>query len=265
MTTPAATPAKPPTLIRLARATDEREPCCGENIAVVVDSNGPHAAALRCHACGAFRGWLAREAVHFLAEINSSFGTLAEVPVLTDRRRVAARGDGDLVAAMKGVSDMTRDEMFPSRFLSAQDLKGKSVTVTIAAITSEELAGEDGVKKQKPVMSFVKAKKSLVLNLTNWDTCAELYGENSNNWVGKPIEVYPDRTKFGTRTVACIRLRKPPSAAPAPAPAPTPAPAAISTMPHTARMAEQPASGDPEPPPAEDWQEVGPVTEEDLF
>lgn len=246
MNTPEASLARPPTLIRL-EVTREREPCCGENIAVVLDSKSPHAAALRCHSCGAPRGSLARRAVAFITQVQEAFGVVTELPTLKDRR--VAVGDGeDQTTADTECTAMKREDFFASRFLSAADLKGKGVTAVIAGVTREELTGEDGVKKVKPVLTFTKAGKALVLNVTNWDTVAELYGEDTDGWIGQPIEVYPDRTKFGSKWVDCIRLRKPQSAARAQAPAPIPAHAPAS-MTHPQRTLEHPLQSDLEPPP----------------
>jgi hypothetical protein len=47
---------------------------CGSAAAVVGKGAGPHAAALRCVPCGAFRGWLPRAAHGFITITINKFG-----------------------------------------------------------------------------------------------------------------------------------------------------------------------------------------------
>ncbi len=49
----------------------------------------------------------------------------------------------------------------------------------------------------------------LVLNLTNANALAMLYGNNIDNWIGKLIELYPTRTQFGSSMVDAVRVRAP--------------------------------------------------------
>ena len=100
---------------------------------------------------------------------------------------------------------MLISEAFPSKYLSAPDLRGQAVTATIAHLMSEKM--DDGVAK--PVMSFVGAKKTLILNITNAKTIAKLYGDNTEGWIGKQIEIFPALTEFKGETVDCIRVRGP--------------------------------------------------------
>lgn len=103
---------------------------------------------------------------------------------------------------------MRYELMFPSEFVKAADLNGKDVTVTIKAVTVDELTMRGGRKENKGVIRFEKAEKKLVLNRTNADTIAKLYGNETENWIGKQITMYPTRTTFGRDEVECIRIRE---------------------------------------------------------
>jgi hypothetical protein len=61
-------------------AVQVERPCrhCGSTITVIVEGKGPHAAALECANCGAFRQWLARECCVFLAEVITRYGRPTE-------------------------------------------------------------------------------------------------------------------------------------------------------------------------------------------
>jgi hypothetical protein len=76
-----------------------------------------------------------------------------------------------------------RDDVFPSKYLKCADLKGKPITVTIERAPIETLKGPDGREDTKNVLHFAGAKKTLPLNRTNWDSIAEITGEDdSDNW-----------------------------------------------------------------------------------
>ena len=60
------------------------------------------------------------------------------------------------------------------------------------------------------MLSFVGAKKVLALNRTNFDAVADATGEDdTDNWPGRQIELYPTKTQLGNKTVDCIRVRPP--------------------------------------------------------
>lgn len=107
---------------------------------------------------------------------------------------------------------MKRHEAFPSKWLKTEDLQGKPRVVTIEAVGIEDI-GDDG--DRKPVMSFQGMEKGFVLNSTNFDTIAEAYGEETDDWHGHKIELYPTTTDFKGKRTPCIRIRTAP-AKPAP-------------------------------------------------
>ncbi len=111
----------------------------------------------------------------------------------------------------------TRNDLFPSKYLKHADLGGAEVTLTINSVLVEEV-GMD--KDKKPVMNFSDDEKFLVLNLTNYETIAAAYGEETAAWRGKKVTLYGDRAQFAGKIVPCIRIRPPvntdlPLAAPA--------------------------------------------------
>src|SRR5262245_23040091 len=102
-----------------------------------------------------------------------------------------------------------RHEVFPSRYLQAADLAGKPINVVIEKAPLETLESKNG-EEVKTVLYFRGAKKSLPLNRTNWDSVAEITGEDdSENWPGHQIQLYPTTTPLGADVVECIRIRAP--------------------------------------------------------
>jgi hypothetical protein len=122
--------------------------------------------------------------------------------------------------------NMIRDEVFPSKYLKAADLKGKPRIVTIERTPYEPLKGLDGKDNQKIVLYFENVPKSLPLNATNFDAVCDATGfPDTEDWPGQQIELYPTKTTMGGKTVDCIRIRRPssrPMAAPVPPPPPKP-------------------------------------------
>ena len=89
---------------------------------------------------------------------------------------------------------------------------------------AREDVGDDA--KQKPVIYFRGKEKGLVCNATNYDMIADAYGDETDDWPGQPIELYPTRVQFKGQLTDAIRVRIPQAKpAPEPKPAPTPAPA----------------------------------------
>jgi hypothetical protein len=72
-----------PMRVRLDRGIDRNKPC-HQNIAVIRPGKPPHAAALHCETCGAFRGWLRAEALTFIETLARQFSAPIEPLILRD-------------------------------------------------------------------------------------------------------------------------------------------------------------------------------------
>jgi len=99
---------------------------------------------------------------------------------------------------------MKVSEAFPSKYLKAVDLQKKAINVTITKVETEELGND-----LKLVAYFNGAKKGLVLNKTNSQLIASGFGDETNNWAGAEVILYPDKTSFNGQIVDCIRVRLP--------------------------------------------------------
>lgn len=98
--------------------------------------------------------------------------------------------------------------IFPSKYLTAADLNGKSFTLTIRTVTLEEMLTHDNKKVQKPVCWFEKAQKGFVMNATNAYVVANLYGDDTADWPGNRITLYPTQVKAFGKMQDCIRVRE---------------------------------------------------------
>lgn len=95
---------------------------------------------------------------------------------------------------------------FPSKYLKASDLNDKAFVLTMDKVTIEEVGQK---KDQRPILYFLKTDKGLVLNKTNANVITKLYGEDTDNWEGHQIELYPTMVEFGGEQVEAIRVRAP--------------------------------------------------------
>lgn len=93
-------------------------------------------------------------------------------------------------------------------FLGNWDLPDEGdLILTIGEIYEQEVRNATGAEN-KPVMYFKEDVKPLILNKTNRDTIAKLYGRRtkSNTWAGKKIALYAAREPRSKDGLA-VRIR----------------------------------------------------------
>lgn len=106
---------------------------------------------------------------------------------------------------------MKLSQAFPSNFLKADDLGGKSVTVEIEEVTFEEI-GQGRDKEHKIMLAFKGKEKKLICNKTNANTIAKLVGsDDTDDWVGHRITLMAREVDFqGTPTLSIrVSIQKP--------------------------------------------------------
>jgi hypothetical protein len=83
---------------------------------------------------------------------------------------------------------------FPSTYLKAADLQGQQVTVKIDRVELDEIGGE-----HKPIVYFQGKQRGLVLNKTNANAIAQAYGDDTDNWHGGDVIMYPTMVDYQGR------------------------------------------------------------------
>jgi arabinogalactan endo-1,4-beta-galactosidase len=106
---------------------------------------------------------------------------------------------------------MKLSSAFPSQYIKAADLQGKSVTVKIDRVETD-LIGSD----KKLILYFIGKERGMVLNRTNANKIATLYGEETNDWQNQSIVLFEAMVDFKGDTVPAIRVRAPTNARTAP-------------------------------------------------
>jgi hypothetical protein len=98
---------------------------------------------------------------------------------------------------------MNISDAFPSKYVKAEDLGGRDVTVTIKTCTLEDIIlGEE----PKPVLWFENASKGMVLNVTNARTLTKLYGPDTDAWAGRKIILRAEEVDFKGERVLGLRV-----------------------------------------------------------
>lgn len=95
--------------------------------------------------------------------------------------------------------------IFPSKYLSAEDIAGQEYTVTITHITMETF--DDG--KSKAILHFQELPKGLTLNKTNGKMIASLYGPETDGWSGQKVTLFVIWTEYQGQQTQGIRVRAP--------------------------------------------------------
>jgi len=120
------------------------------------------------------------------------------------------------------------NDAFPSKFLKASEV-GKRPRKYIMKYIDQEVVGTD----QKLILYFQHEPKGLVLNKTNANAIAHLYGPDTDNWAGQPILLYSTMVDYAGKPTEAIRTMPPmeDEAPPARRPAPQQAPVSRQAVP----------------------------------
>lgn len=98
---------------------------------------------------------------------------------------------------------MKMSEAFPSKYINAADLQGQPHNLVMGKCEYETM--QDG--KTIPVLYFEGKEKGLGLNKTNASVIVGVFGDESESWKGKVVQLYPTETTYQGKMVPCVRLR----------------------------------------------------------
>ena len=111
---------------------------------------------------------------------------------------------------------MKIDALYPSKYVKSDDFPpGKRVSVVIRSVSLEDL----GNGETKPALWFLNKTKAAILNKTNALILEVSLGSETDDWIGKTIELFAEQKSFQGRLVQGISMAVPAQAA-APAPPP---------------------------------------------
>ena len=96
-----------------------------------------------------------------------------------------------------------------SKYLRAEDLKQEK-KFRLKPVTEEVFKNKEGKAEKKLVCWFTNDDRGLVLNKTNNRTIRGAFGDDTSNWPGKIVVLYPVMTDVGGKMTPALRVRIPP-------------------------------------------------------
>lgn len=93
-------------------------------------------------------------------------------------------------------------------YLGSHNLEpGEEMLLTIAKFVGEEEITTTEGKSTKQVIYFKENVPKMILNITNGNTLANLYGTHPDGWTGKKIQIYATKVKAFGKTQDALRIR----------------------------------------------------------
>lgn len=104
---------------------------------------------------------------------------------------------------------MKLSEMFPRRYATGDDLQGKAFNLTIERISRERMRPQpNSLEVDRWVAYFKETQKGVVLSRTLAYQIADILGsEDTSDWIGKKITLFPQPMMVAGRNVTAIRAR----------------------------------------------------------
>ena len=98
---------------------------------------------------------------------------------------------------------MNIDQLYPRKWLAADDLAGRAVTVTIDAVTLEQVRNPRTNRGEpKLAVAFVGKKKRLLANKTQAYALAAIAGKETEDWSGRQVTLAAAVAPNGAQTIA---------------------------------------------------------------
>jgi hypothetical protein len=91
-------------------------------------------------------------------------------------------------------------------FLSADHIEGKPATVTMETVKMVDLQDEKGQHKNRPVVYFKGTPRGWILNRTNAEALAAMFGLETTAWQGKRVTLVSADVQFGPNKVKGVRV-----------------------------------------------------------
>ena len=98
---------------------------------------------------------------------------------------------------------MNTDQIYPSKYLKAADLDEGGMTVTIDDFAMEEV----GHPPEEKAVVYFKECRPMICNKTNKNTLAALLGKETDDWIGKQVELIMMMVNFKNDVVPAIRVQ----------------------------------------------------------
>jgi len=85
--------------------------------------------------------------------------------------------------------------------MTAKALGKRKIIGKIINITIEELRARDGTTSERLCIYVEDERKAIPMNVGNCENLAKVFGDDYDNWEGKPVAVSVHETQFGGKPV----------------------------------------------------------------
>ncbi len=96
---------------------------------------------------------------------------------------------------------MNVHEMYRSDYMRSDSFNGQAFCFTITDCSAEKAEGDERL-----VLAFFEVSSLMILDRTNTNMLAELYGPETSEWIGKVIKLAPSTTLFLGQVVKYVRI-----------------------------------------------------------
>ena len=103
------------------------------------------------------------------------------------------------------------DYFTKSSYFSADETAGQSLKLVISEVEDVEFQNDNGKPVTKPVLTFRGHDKKLVVGAMNYDRLADVFGDETQNWVGCTVTLTGEKVTFRNKRVNSIIARPVPS------------------------------------------------------
>ena len=97
------------------------------------------------------------------------------------------------------------NDVYPSKWLRAGDLRGRSHQLTIQDVDTG-IVGQGNDAKTQLILMFQGDWKPLGLNKTNAGAISQLYGDETDDWIGQAVVLFPTQVDFNGQRTDAIRV-----------------------------------------------------------
>jgi hypothetical protein len=95
---------------------------------------------------------------------------------------------------------------FPSKWLRGSDAEEGDLLLVIRRISIETI-GQGADAEKKPVAWFESEPRGLILNKTNANSLKAMFGDETDDWVGRTIRIYQTETSYNGEMVSTLRIK----------------------------------------------------------
>lgn len=98
------------------------------------------------------------------------------------------------------------NEIYASKWLKAEDLQNRTITVTISGAHVEDVTQASGEKEKRIVVGFVGKNKRLICNKTQALALAKIGGDDSERWTNIQVMLAPSMSSNSKPTIAILPM-----------------------------------------------------------